>query len=743
MDLAPFFAELDARPWADYEHAYGSAADVPDCLRALAGDDEEAADEALGDLYASILHQGSVYEASAQAVPFLARLAALGIRTADLLALLGGIAEGGTEFDGEGDGDGRNDGAATTAEAGEGEGPGESDEAACRRAVVGQLPLLLASVGSDDAEVRQCAVWAAAMTGAAGRVLPVLRERAAVEKVPLVRAELLSALAQLDPAGTASAATEAIGPDHPAELRITALLACVDTGLPWGRSHHGAMLSLLPAEGLMTGRVDQYRAEPLLHVTDALLLRDTDEDRDAAFTLLDAALSSASPEACEEAVRAAESACRLSRGAPQRLAAPLLALATGPRGADVPSVRQALKPLGALAAPAADTLARLAEGEGDAADGALEVLVAVAPERAAPLLARNPAQRPRALDAACGGHFAAAPALPYDSVLLAALRQWLTTLRPGGNSPFRVAALLESWGADAADAVPELCAALPRFPRLVPKVLAAVCPPGQRGPVGELLRTAARSGPAEDRFEAARALYALTGDGTLLLAAVAARLADDRNGIREAAAAAAELGPAAAGLVPALRAAFNAPGAHRSIPEMQADIEIAAALHRITGDPAEAVPVLTGVLSDTEMTWTRWAFVQATRVAAGLGTVPADGPLVPALEALLTDPAQVPGAVLALLALAPGRLDAGRTAGLLLDAAESGTAPVEALEALISLGPEAGTEDVRGRLVRLAGQDLRLEVSGVHGTAVLVDERARVRARAAVGALGGGAASAG
>ncbi|MGY3678806.1 hypothetical protein ACVWXU_002429 [Streptomyces sp. TE33382] len=625
MDLAPFFADLDARPWADYEHAYGSAADVPDFLRALAGDDEEAADEALGDLYASILHQGSVYGASAQAVPFLARLAAGGIRTADLLALLGGIAEGGTEF--------------------EGEGPGESDEAACLRAVVGQLPLLLDSVGSDDPEVRQCAVWAAAMTGAAGRVLPVLRERAAVEKVPLVRAELLWALAELDPAGTASAATEAIGPDNPGELRIAALLACVDTGLPWGRSHHAAMLSLLPAEALMADRVDPYRGEPLLHVTEALLLRDTDEDRDAAFTLLGAALSSESPEACEEAVGAAESACQLSRSAPQRLAAPLLALATGPRGADVPSVRPALNLLGALAAPAADTLARLAAEEGDTADGALEVLVAVAPERAAPLLARNPAERPRALAAACGGHFAAAPVLPYDPGLLAALRQWLTTLQPGGNSPFRVMALLESWGAAAADAVPELCAALPRFPQLVPKVLTAVCPPGQRGAVGEVLRTAARSGPAQDRFEAARALFALTGDDAPLLAAVAARLADDRNGIREAAAAAAELGPAATGLVPALRAAFNAPDAHRNIPEMQADIEIAAALHRITGDAAEAVPVLTGVLTETEMTWTRWAFVHAARVAAGLGTVPADGPLVPALEALLTDPAQVPGAV--------------------------------------------------------------------------------------------------
>ncbi len=97
FDHALFRADLDALPWASYGHAYGSAEDVPGCLRALAGDDDAAADEAQGELYGSILHQGSVYEASAQAVPFLARIAAADIRTADVLLLIGGIAEGGED----------------------------------------------------------------------------------------------------------------------------------------------------------------------------------------------------------------------------------------------------------------------------------------------------------------------------------------------------------------------------------------------------------------------------------------------------------------------------------------------------------------------------------------------------------------------------------------------------------------------------------------------------------------------
>lgn len=128
FDRAPFrdelfHAELDAQPWASYTHAYGSAEDVPGCLRALAGDDDAAAEEAQSELYGSILHQGSVYEASAKAVPFLARIAAAGIRTADVLLLIGGIAEGGTDPDPGSDpgSDPAGSGAVR-----------ESDEAACR-----------------------------------------------------------------------------------------------------------------------------------------------------------------------------------------------------------------------------------------------------------------------------------------------------------------------------------------------------------------------------------------------------------------------------------------------------------------------------------------------------------------------------------------------------------------------------------------------------------------------------------
>lgn len=65
---------LDAIDWARLRHAYGSAEDVPDLLRDLASDDDDRQYEALDTLNTNIWHQGTVYEASAYAAPFLIEL---------------------------------------------------------------------------------------------------------------------------------------------------------------------------------------------------------------------------------------------------------------------------------------------------------------------------------------------------------------------------------------------------------------------------------------------------------------------------------------------------------------------------------------------------------------------------------------------------------------------------------------------------------------------------------------------
>lgn len=86
---------LNDIPWKDLGHAYGSAEDVPGLIRDLAGSDDQQ-EEALSAFFGNIWHQGTVYEASAYAVPFLMELASNRqvSRRDEILGLVGAIAEG-------------------------------------------------------------------------------------------------------------------------------------------------------------------------------------------------------------------------------------------------------------------------------------------------------------------------------------------------------------------------------------------------------------------------------------------------------------------------------------------------------------------------------------------------------------------------------------------------------------------------------------------------------------------------
>src|SRR4051794_13443810 len=65
---------LDKVNWANMHHAYGSAEDVPESIRNLASEIEEVRANAYDELCGNIWHQGTVYEATAHAVPFLIEL---------------------------------------------------------------------------------------------------------------------------------------------------------------------------------------------------------------------------------------------------------------------------------------------------------------------------------------------------------------------------------------------------------------------------------------------------------------------------------------------------------------------------------------------------------------------------------------------------------------------------------------------------------------------------------------------
>lgn len=80
--------------WSRLEHAYGSAADVPQLFEQVG--DPDMAEEGWDGLFSSLCHQGTVYPASFAALPVLADIAT-GRRPGDrqaALALAGGIVAG-------------------------------------------------------------------------------------------------------------------------------------------------------------------------------------------------------------------------------------------------------------------------------------------------------------------------------------------------------------------------------------------------------------------------------------------------------------------------------------------------------------------------------------------------------------------------------------------------------------------------------------------------------------------------
>ncbi|MGI5378824.1 hypothetical protein ACQEV2_32150 [Streptomyces sp. CA-251387] len=719
MDLADALTGLDDRPWAALQHAYGSAEDVPAVLRALTDDDAEAAGAALHELYGNIWHQGTVYAATVEAVPFLARLAAAGCRSADVLALLGSIAESDDEH--------------------------EVARGACRGAVAAQLPLLLPLMDAEDAQVRQAAAWMSGHTAARDRAWPALERRWAVEREPVVRAELLTAMTRLGPEASADTAVAALDPAGPPELRIAGVLACLDAGLPWDAALLDATLSVLPADDLVSERLDEDRREPLRAVVDALLRRGTEEDREGAFVLLEAALAIPGPEVRAEAVWAADRACMISRAAPARLLPRLVSLLDDPSSA--PDVLRLLHKVADLATGSgadalAEALARLATGPeaDDLADSALAALVTAAPARAARLLAADLPRRPRALAVASGSRgigTADEATMPFEPLLLDAVRRRLADPEVRGNEPIHLALLLASWGAQASAAVPELLDALPRVPLAGPKALVAVCP--AEGPVRvrveDRLREAADKGPEEGRLAAAHALYEMTGDTSALRTAIRSRLAGHSYDVRNAAGHAAELGAAAPELVPDLRAALSDPGERRGTPQLDADVRLAEALWRITGDASEAVGILGTVLAESDGPWFTWTGVRAARLAARLG--PAARPLRPALERILTTPLHAPAGALALLAIGVEEELRRTLADPVLVAAEHNADPDTAFEALLSLGRRHLTDDHLNRLGALADGDRRVVNSGLEDQIIHADERLRTRARDTLSALDG------
>jgi HEAT repeat protein len=189
--------DLDRIEWGALGHAYGTAEDVPEALRALASADADARAWAQGYLDAAILHQGTIYSATPRVIPFLVRLVAEPTiqERHEILDFLAAVAESaGYEDD---------------------EDWGEDDEAAMQCAVeLGRGSSLFVELLQDpEPEVRAAAGRLAALLVPLLRIYPEdtralidreavlggLRERIRSEESRPVRAALLRALGKADP----------------------------------------------------------------------------------------------------------------------------------------------------------------------------------------------------------------------------------------------------------------------------------------------------------------------------------------------------------------------------------------------------------------------------------------------------------------------------------------------------------------------------------------------------------------
>ena len=69
--MSGMLENLNSIEWSKISHAYGPAADVPNHIRALLSPNTKEFESAIHQLLGNIWHQGTVYEATAYAVPFL------------------------------------------------------------------------------------------------------------------------------------------------------------------------------------------------------------------------------------------------------------------------------------------------------------------------------------------------------------------------------------------------------------------------------------------------------------------------------------------------------------------------------------------------------------------------------------------------------------------------------------------------------------------------------------------------
>ena len=225
--------------WSELSHAYGSAEDVPQLLLGLASPDEQIRQAALGTLYTNIYHQGTIYQASAYAVPFLIELAQypeLADRE-EFLILLAHLAQGNTYHRQHWQmySEQRRQNTAVLTQLEEGIFWVERTY----EAVEASLPLYWSFLDDQDIRVRMAALLVlGALTRVADEILPLLCERFEADLDERVQASLVLAMGDLL-AGQEKMGARAwsmlvrLLDTGPTDLvRVAAALALIGTGRP-------------------------------------------------------------------------------------------------------------------------------------------------------------------------------------------------------------------------------------------------------------------------------------------------------------------------------------------------------------------------------------------------------------------------------------------------------------------------------------------------------------------------------
>lgn len=553
---------LDAVPWSTLTHAYGPATDVPEVLRRLAAGESAALDE----LFSNIWHQGTVYPATAPAVPFLLELlASKTVNLPGLLTLLTSIAGGASYLDVH----------QSLMPPSRRPKPEEVEAElvwvrAAREAVKQGTPKFLALLSHADEEVRAVAVNALASCGAARTEASVLREAAARESSPVVRASIVVALGADDAAWLSD-------PD-PAVRVVSAVLRGAET-----QKERDILRSDVPSALKTLASVPwvRERGEPMRFILDSV-----GDQPDFERGLLETWMRNADPAVREAAVFASERLMHSSRAAAALLCPSLVVRLDDA----APGVRRW----------AATLLAQSGSAASGAADALWKALEREAPQRAtvagAALLTLcnlKDARVGRWLAQRLGEAVATRGPLGFLGEVVERLGPWtpecltpliqLIPLSQAGNERIAVIKAVSSYGAAATSAIPAIAAQLEAQPHIATRVL------GDFGPAASSALVPLRRmvGHSVERVStnAARAVFLIAKDAAPALALIAAAFEQGPRVSPSVLELVADLGPAAANVAP------------RLVPLLESEddwvsVWAAAAFWAVTGDAAPVLPTL-------------------------------------------------------------------------------------------------------------------------------------------------------